>query len=153
MCHKLPPPLSRRVFPELVLTAKTGPLAFIVVQIPVNLESFPEALYSNGRNIKEGDGEIKRKSLVQGYVMFPSLILVHAQEVDLMLLYRVYTSIERCRVDEDQNIVWAMATTSDAKGSLPMWAQKLGVPGAIVKDVGRLMRWISQRRNSLAASN
>ena len=70
-----------------------------------------------------------------------------------MHLYRVYTSIERCRVREDRSIEWVMATTSDAKGSLPMWTQRLGVPGAIVKDVGRLMRWISQRRDSLAASN
>ena len=29
-----------------------------------------------------------------------------------------------------------MAVASDASGVLPMWAQKMGLPGAIAKDVG-----------------
>ena len=29
-----------------------------------------------------------------------------------------------------------MAVASDASGVLPMWAQKMGLPGAITKDVG-----------------
>ena len=39
----------------------------------------------------------------------------------------------------EQNIDWVMATASDAKGWLPMWMQKLGVPSAVVKDVGLFM--------------
>ena len=39
-----------------------------------------------------------------------------------------------------------MAVTSDAKGSLPMWAQKMGLPGAIAKDVGLVMQWVADRR-------
>ena len=35
-----------------------------------------------------------------------------------------------------------MTTASDAKGWLPMWVQKLGVPGAVVKDVGLFMKWV-----------
>ena len=31
----------------------------------------------------------------------------------------------------DQNIEWTMATASNAKGWLPMWAQKMGVPSAV----------------------
>lgn len=68
MCHKLPFPLSTRVFPVLVITAKTGTHDFIVVQIPVNVESLPEAFYSNGRNLKEGDSSLKRKKPILGFV-------------------------------------------------------------------------------------
>lgn len=39
-----------------------------------------------------------------------------------------------------------MATASDAKGVLPMWAQKLGVPGAVVNDVGFFMKWTADNR-------
>lgn len=60
--------MSSRVFPVLVVTAKTSPLSFMVVQIPVNIKSLPEAFYSSGRNLKEGDTEIKRKRHVLGYV-------------------------------------------------------------------------------------
>ncbi len=45
----------------------------------------------------------------------------------------------------DQNVEWVMATASDAKGWLPMWVQKLGVPGAVVKDVGLFIRWVRSR--------
>lgn len=66
MCHKLPFPLSPRVFPVLVVTAKQGPSSFIVVQIPVDLEPLPEAFYSNGRNLQEGDSALKKKKPVLG---------------------------------------------------------------------------------------
>lgn len=41
-----------------------------------------------------------------------------------------------------------MATTSDAKGWLPMWMQKMGIPGAISKDVDFLMDWIREKRKA-----
>ncbi len=68
MCHKLPPPLSIRVFPVVVVTARTGKNAFIIVQRPVDIKSLPEAFYSNGRNLQEGDSDLKRKSPVLGSV-------------------------------------------------------------------------------------
>ena len=37
---------------------------------------------------------------------------------------------------ESGKVEWMMAVASDASGVLPMWAQKLGLPGAIAKDVG-----------------
>lgn len=52
----------------------------------------------------------------------------------------------------DQNIEWTMATASDAKGWLPMWAQKLGVPSAIVKDVGLFLKWAHKKRPNLRAN-
>jgi len=50
------------------------------------------------------------------------------------------------------DVEWIMATASDAKGNLPMAVQKLGVPGAIVNDVGFFMKWIAEKRASAAAS-
>lgn len=75
MCHKLPFPLLPRVFPELVVTANTGPFSFVVVQIPVNISSLPYAFYVRGRNITEADSEIKRKKAVIGYVGLSSCVL------------------------------------------------------------------------------
>lgn len=70
MCHKLPFPLAPRVFPVLVITAETGVAEFVVVQIPVNLESLPEAFYSNGRNLKEGRSALQKEKPVLGYVRY-----------------------------------------------------------------------------------
>ena len=60
----------------------------------------------------------------------------------------IYTSVERCRRNMQEASVteWVMATASDAKGNLPMWTQKLGVPGAVLKDVGLFMGWTTKRR-------
>lgn len=144
MCHKLPPPLSTRVFPVLVVTAKTGKNAFIIVQRPVDIESHRDAFYSNGRNLQEGDSDLKRKKPVLGSVKhgYPPLLVF----VVLIVPGSVYTSIERCILTENDEIEWTMATTSDAKGWLPKPAQKMGVPGAIAKDVGFFMKWIEEER-------
>ncbi|KAL9578593.1 MAG: hypothetical protein Q9212_005619 [Teloschistes hypoglaucus] len=133
MGHKLPPPLSPRVFPVLVITADTGVSYgsdFVIVQIPVNIETLPEAFYSNGRNLREGEDGLRRKKPTLG----------------------VYTSIERCRLI-DGHITWEMVTASDAKGWLPMWAQKKGVPGAVLKDVGLFMKWIEKKRKRARTSS
>ncbi|MCJ1307853.1 hypothetical protein MMC25_001501 [Agyrium rufum] len=129
MCHKLPFPLTTRTFPVLVVSALTGKREAIVVHMPLDISSLPAAFYSNGRNMKEGDSEIKRKKAVLG----------------------VYTSIERIRVvpektDGKEEVQWSMAVASDASGALPMWAQKIGLPGAIAKDVGLFLKWIDGKR-------
>ena len=67
MCHELPAMLSNRVFPVLVVTAKRGKHAFVVVQIPVDISNLTVAMYSNGRNLHEGDSAVKRKKPVLGY--------------------------------------------------------------------------------------
>lgn len=143
MCHKLPPLLSNRVFPVLIVTAKRGKHAIIVVQIPIDIHNLTASMYSNGRNLIEGDSSLKRQKPVLGYVycrLCPKQLLHNPD-----LLLRVYTSIESCQMLPDRNIDWVMATASDAKGWLPMWAQKLGVPGAVVKDVGLFITWIRNR--------
>ncbi|KAI4142691.1 MAG: hypothetical protein LQ341_003136 [Variospora aurantia] len=116
--------MATRVFPVLVISAKTGASGFIVVQIPVHIKSLAHAFYSNGRNVQEGNSSLKRKKPVLG----------------------VYTSIERCVLTANNEVEWTMATASDAKGWLPLWTQKVGVPGAITKDVGFLMNWIEEKR-------
>ena len=136
MCHRIPPPLSNRVFSVLVITARTpnptspNSHAFIDAQIPVDISGLSEAMYSNGRHKTAGDTPQKKKPITIGQ----------------------YTSVERVKVVEKSEggdeIVWEMATASDAKGSLPMAIQKLGVPGAIVKDVGFFLSWAAKRRKS-----
>ncbi|KAI9664993.1 MAG: hypothetical protein M1821_006441 [Bathelium mastoideum] len=138
MCHHIPPPLSNRVFSVLVITARTpNPAstslpAFIDVQVPVDITGLSEAMYSNGRHKTAGDTAQKKKAVTIGQ----------------------YTSVERVKVTEKsegkQEVVWEMATASDARGSLPMALQKMGVPGAVVKDVGFFLSWTAGRRKSAA---
>ena len=138
MCHHIPPPLSNRIFSVLVVTAHTpNPTsaqlpAFIDAQIPVDISGISEAMYSNGKHKTDGDTPQKKKPITIGQ----------------------YTSVERVKVVEKgegkNEIVWEMATASDAKGSLPMALQKMGVPGAVVKDVGFFIGWTAKRRKSAA---
>lgn len=151
MCHKLPFPLANRVFPVLVITAKTGltPLHdFIVVQIPVDIKFLPQALYSNGRNVLMGDKAIKRKKPVLGFVTCNHLLAL----LLLIIRYSVYTSIERCVLKGD-HVEWTMTTASDAKGWIPMCMQKMGVPGAVVKDVGLFIDWIAKERKKQGSNS
>ena len=81
MCHKLPPPLAPRTFPVLVVQAleeeKSGEARTgIVVHLPIDISSFPLAMYSNGRNVKEGADSQKQKKVVLGYVIFSPMMSV-----------------------------------------------------------------------------
>ena len=127
MAHKIPPPLNNRVFCVAVATAKStaDPARFLVVQIPVDITKVDKALYANGRNRTDEDSAIKKKAVELGQ----------------------YVSIERCEVlDGGAKVQWQMGTASDARGVLPLWVQKMAVPGAIVKDVSFFMEWIENRR-------
>lgn len=124
MCHHISSPLDNRVFATLVVRAKTRSEEFVVAQAPVDLSSVPDALYSTGKHRKEGDNAQKKERVTIGQ----------------------YTSVERVRGQSDGKIMWEMATASDAKGFLPMSLQKLGVPGAVVKDVGFFMKWANDKR-------
>lgn len=134
MCHHIPFPIRNRTFSTLVVsaidTSKTGSPSFILVQIPVNLTSVPTALYSTGANTTKLDGKLQKKKVVLGQ----------------------YVSVERCKVVKGEGangegeVCWDMATASDARGWLPMFLQKFGVPGALVSDVGFFMKWVGQNR-------
>jgi hypothetical protein len=57
-----------------------------------------------------------------------------------------YAAVETVYLETDgqgkEIIDWTMGTASDTRGNLPMALQKLGLPGAVVKDVGFFLRWI-----------
>ncbi|KAL9006990.1 MAG: hypothetical protein Q9188_000278 [Gyalolechia gomerana] len=116
-------------YKQITMSTKTGTQDFIVVQIPVDIKTLHEAFYSNGRNMKEGDSALKRKKPILGYAISKASCLK-----------------QRCMFTANNEIEWTMATASDAKGWLPLWAQKMGIPGAIVKDVGLVVKWIHEHR-------
>ena len=132
MCHAIPPPLAPRCFPVLVLTASTSPTSFIAVTIPLDLSLLKSSFYTSGRNTSEGIDAQHSKSVILG----------------------AYTAVETVRILDDSTsgddgsggnpgeIEWTMATASDAKGNLPMWVQKMSMPGAVPKDVSYFMDWI-----------
>jgi hypothetical protein len=133
MCHHIPPPLSNRIFAVVVVTAHTSNRdAFLVVQVPAELSGVKEAMYSNGRHKTEGNNAAKKKPVTVGQ----------------------YTSVEYVKVVEskeegkNREIIWEMATASDARGTLPMAIQKLALPGAVVKDVGWFIDWTGKRRKA-----
>lgn len=70
---------------------------------------------------------------------------------DPKLTIGMYCSVERGDIIEGgAKVRWQMATASDAKGMLPMWMQKLGVPGAVIKDVGLFIGWCDKKRKGSA---
>jgi len=130
MAHKIPFPLLNRVFAVVVVSGKNKD-GFVVVQVPVRLEAVQAARYSNGANKKDASLKgLQKKGVVIGE----------------------YVSIERCR-QEGNEIIWEMATASDAKGSLPMALQKPALPGKITLDVGLFIDWIEKQRTKQEATN
>ena len=70
------------------------------------------------------------------------------RELTRIVAFRRYASIEWVKAYEGFPFVdWCMATTSDAKGKLPVWLQKKAMLGAIAKDVGLFIKWREQQRN------
>ena len=125
MRHKVPAPLNNRVFPVLLITGKKA-----------------GAPAGEGAQVTPGDSFTVVQIPVETQGL-PNAKYHNAPKITGGL----YCSIERCEVVEDgKKVQWAMATASDAKGILPMWAQKMGVPGAVVKDVGLFILWVSERR-------
>lgn len=129
MAHKMPPPLQNRVFAVLVARGRTnvgGSPGFVLAQVPVEFPAdSKEAFYSSGRNVKEGTNALQRSKVVKAQ----------------------YASVERVKLNNDGRVVWETAVSSDAKGWLPMSLQKLGVPGAVLKDVGLFIDWTSKKRS------
>jgi hypothetical protein len=125
MKHHLPPPLKERVFTILIVsgvpTSAPGK-SFIALTIPLVLSGSDQSAKIDAAK----------------YVTSPSVV------------HGAYVSVEHVYEDAD-GIVWIMATASDAKGNLPMAVQKLGVPGAITKDVGLLLSWLAEKRKKSGA--
>src|SRR2546423_14843940 len=103
MVHAISFPLNPRCSPFFVCRAPPSEPSFIAVTVPVALESTPASFYSSGRNTKEGSDAKLHKKPVMG----------------------AYSAVETAYIDSDGQIDWTMATASDAKGNLPMFAQKM----------------------------
>lgn len=128
MCHAIPAPLQPRCFSVLVCTASTSPESFIAVTIPLDLGA-ELGYYSAGKNVKSESDSQRKKQVVVG----------------------AYAAVETVYLEKDKEgkeiIDWTMGTASDTRGNLPMALQKMGLPGAVVKDVGFFLRWIRKVPN------
>lgn len=102
MCHEIPAPLGPRCFPVLVVTGnvKSEENSFVAITVPVDLDGLATSFYSSGRNLREGTTKLEKKKAVIGS----------------------YAAAEKASL-ADEKIDWVMATASDAKGNLPMFAQ------------------------------
>ncbi|RMY68865.1 hypothetical protein D0863_06830 [Hortaea werneckii] len=116
MVHNIPPPLNNRVFNVLVITAMHISGGKFLIT------QIPvDTTNMPGAKYHAGKGD----SPTQG----------------------IYASVERAEIiDGMRKIKWEMGTASDAKGALPMFMQKLGTPGAVIKDVGLFIDWAGKRR-------
>jgi hypothetical protein len=148
MCHGLPGMLKPRCFAVLVVGGKVLPeqagegstarsssdgikrwesgerQKFVVVTVPIKLGiGVKKAFYSNFRNLKEGKDQ-RAQEVVQG----------------------LYAAVETCTLrgkdGGGEEVEWIMSTASDAEGNLPMWMQKMSMPGMLPKDVSYFMKWI-----------
>lgn len=150
------------------MTASVSPDEFIAVTLPVDITHFEKAFYSNGRNQREGTDHQSRKSVTLGtYVAVERVCKyveehehphahahAHAQGTDGSDPAAAAAAggsaskgsekpvHERKPGDSGEQIEWVMATASRAKGNIPMAMQRMGVPGAIAKDVGLFLKWI-----------
>jgi len=139
MCHRLPAIVGPRCFPVLVATASCSADEFVAVTVPVDIARFAGAFYSNSRNRAEGAGRQMKKAVTLGeYCAVERVVRCAGQTT------RVdgggSTRVQRGQAPEE--IEWVMATASHARGNIPMSMQRMGIPGAIAKDVGFFLKWI-----------
>ncbi|KAF1974000.1 hypothetical protein BU23DRAFT_598600 [Bimuria novae-zelandiae CBS 107.79] len=149
MHHSMPAPalLSDRVFTVLLVSFVStspapGSLAqSIDLQLPVNLSTFPAAIKERSR-ADASSGKLIYKA--------PASATPFQQKQDgRKLVEGRYVSLEKIsKIELDGKVVsrWDMTTDSDAEGILPMGVQKLGIPGAIVKDVPLALGYIIKKR-------
>jgi hypothetical protein len=64
-----------------------------------------------------------------------------------------YVCIERCERQPGNDVIWTMASSSAAGGNLPQFAQNMGIPGLIAKDVGYFLKWIDENRGSVSENS
>jgi hypothetical protein len=112
----------------------------LVVQLPVDLNSFPEVVKQKCHH---------RVGETQSYHPPSEAVTSHNKaKVGKSLVQGEYASVEKVTRRGEQNH-WVMGTTSNAKGVLPMWVQKKAVPGEIVKDVEYVYEYIEKHRGEL----
>ncbi|KAL1595858.1 hypothetical protein SLS60_009548 [Paraconiothyrium brasiliense] len=149
MHHSMPAPalLNDRVFTVLLVSfipthPASGTLAqSIDLQLPVDLSTFPPTIRERS-HIHVINTKHIYKSPASGTP-------VQKKQDGRKVIEGRYVSLEKiAKVEKDGKMVskWEMTTDSDAEGSLPMGLQKLGVPGAIVKDVPLAIEYIIMKR-------
>ncbi|KAJ9651540.1 hypothetical protein H2198_009183 [Neophaeococcomyces mojaviensis] len=138
MCHKLPSVVGPRCFPVLVVTASCSENEFVAVTIPVDIRSFDGSFYSSGRNKKEGIDAQTKKAVTLGE--YCAVERVHRFPTEA-----THSSAEgkvHSHTGDGEDIEWIMATASNTRGNIPIVMQRMGIPGAIAKDVGLFLKWI-----------
>ncbi|CAI6341561.1 unnamed protein product [Periconia digitata] len=159
MHHSMPGGiLDDRVFTVLMISfVNTDPPEDVLaesinMQIPVDLFSFPPLVVS--RSHVHRDPSSKKLSYRNARTDTSEQLSKSKQGKSVV--EGRYVSVERVQKIEkkdDDNIdvivtQWDMKTASDAGGKLPMAVQKLGVPGAISKDVPLALQFVVSRRGA-----
>ena len=149
MHHSMPAPalLNDRVFTVLLVSfvptsPAPGTLAqSIDLQFPVDLSNFPVAVKERSRAVSSM-GKLTYKAS-------DSASAFQKKQDGRKLVEGRYVSLEKIsKVEVNGKVLskWEMMTDSDAEGALPMGVQKLGIPGAIVKDVPLALKYIISKR-------
>lgn len=154
MCHAMPGVVQPRCFPVLVLTADVSESEFIAVTLPVNMSNFPGSFYSSKRNKREGADSQQKKSVTLGNYVAVERVHKYVKqsththkdpETGETSEHKHKPSAHHIHSHDggpEEEIEWVMATASDARGGIPIVFQRMGIPGAIVKDVGLFLKWI-----------
>jgi hypothetical protein len=154
MHHKMPGVgLNDRVFTVLLLSftnkASSSPEA-IDVQLPLNLSTFPTPILSRSHS----HASITSTSAPDKKLVYQNDDVNATSEQKSRNGREVvegrYVSWERIRKVDEVKTEWVMRTGSDAGGVLPVWMQKLGVPGAIAKDVPLAVKFAVEREEGKA---
>jgi hypothetical protein len=147
MHHKMPGiGLNDRVFTILLLSFinKSSPVPeSIDLQIPIELSSFPPSVLSRSRTHASlvSTSNAKLEYLNQHVNATSEQKSRNGKDV----VEGMYVSWERIRKVDGSKTEWVMRTASDAGGVLPGWVQRLGVPGAIAKDVPLAVRFAVEK--------
>jgi hypothetical protein len=132
MYHHIPFPMSNRVFNTLVIGSAYKDHAFLVVQIPVDLSNMaPSVLERSHQDLAK---KKHRTRAADGRWKY-----------DSPLACGKYVSVERVKSNGD-NILWEMATASDAGGHIPRSVTNYALLGEIAKDVSYVTAWIDKQR-------
>ncbi|EPS44775.1 hypothetical protein H072_1216 [Dactylellina haptotyla CBS 200.50] len=125
--HHLPWPLNARVFPILLILAKAvDRKEFMVISLPIGIST-----ETTGTNT-ETQQSVK--------IIGPKTTVGQ------------YVAVERVIYEEPQteagkpNVVWSMATASDASGNLPMALQRRVIGSSIFADVEAFLDYVKKNK-------
>ncbi|KAF2259832.1 hypothetical protein CC78DRAFT_51114 [Lojkania enalia] len=145
MFHRMPGPITHRVFTQLVISANNTKYVqnrkfpvqeLYVVQFPMDVSTIPAPFLQSRSHVDNRDkfmvptvhqaSKFRNKCLVRG----------------------MYTSVENMYANNRRGeLVWSMATASDARGRLPLWAQNRAIPSKIAKDVRFVLKYMVNIEN------